>query len=132
MIVAGGKRLGFEIKRTAAPKMTPSMHSALDALRTNSYSSLWNLFGEVDWMNGSQLSATFASLTPRVIGDVGALHDRQSKLLTSSVSDRLSMLASGKAQGLTIAGNLTAAFQARSEGLQSGSLGFGASQRRQE
>src|SRR5581483_3214051 len=33
LVVAGGKRLGFEIKRTNAPKVTPSIHSALDALR---------------------------------------------------------------------------------------------------
>ena len=101
--------------------------SALDALRSSSYANLWNLYGEVDWMNGSQLSAMFTSLTPRIIGDVGDLQDRQSKLLTSSVSDRLSLLASGRAEGLMMAGNLTAAFQARNEGVQSGSLGFGAS-----
>ena len=101
--------------------------SALDSLRTGSYSSLWNLYGSIDWMNGSQLSATFASLTPRILGDAGALHDRQSKLLLTSVSDRLSLLASGKAQGLTMVGNLTAAFQAQTQGLQSGKLGFGAS-----
>lgn len=101
--------------------------SALDSLRTANYTSLWNLYGSIDWMNGSQLSATFASLTPRILGDVGALHDRQSKLLMTSVSDRLSLLASGRAKGLTMVGNLTAAFAAQSQGVQSGQLGFGAS-----
>lgn len=101
--------------------------TALDNLRTGSYASLWNLYGSIDWMNGSQLSATFASLTPRILGDAGTLHDRQSKLLLTSVSDRLSLLASGRAQGLTMVGNLAAAFQARAQGVQSGKLGFGAS-----
>jgi predicted AAA+ superfamily ATPase len=33
LVVAAGKRLGFEIKRTAAPTFTPSMRSALENLR---------------------------------------------------------------------------------------------------
>lgn len=33
LIVRGGRRLGFEIKRTTSPRLTPSMRSALDALR---------------------------------------------------------------------------------------------------
>lgn len=33
LVVAGGKRLGFEIKRTSTPKITPSIHSALESLR---------------------------------------------------------------------------------------------------
>lgn len=100
--------------------------SALDALRGASYTDLWNLYGSIDWMNSSQLSATFAALTPRVLGDVGALHDRQSKLLLTNVSDRLSLLASGRANGLAMTGNLTAALAARSDGVQSGTLNFGA------
>lgn len=32
-VVAAGKRFGFEIKRTDAPRLTASIHSALDALR---------------------------------------------------------------------------------------------------
>ena len=106
---------------------TLAFAEALDGLRAGSYSNLETLYGAVDWMNPDQLSATFASLTPRVVGDVGALQDRQSRLLLTSVGDRLSLLASGKAKGLTMAGDLTAAFQARNDGLQSGRLGFGAS-----
>jgi hypothetical protein len=111
-----------------ADKSAMAFAGALDALRGGSYGNLFNLYGSIDWMNPVQLSTTLAALTPRVVGDVGALQDRQSKLLLTSVGDRLSLLALGKAKGLTMAGNLTAAFQARSEGLQSGSLGFGASQ----
>jgi predicted AAA+ superfamily ATPase len=33
LVVAQGRRRGFEIKRTDAPRLTASMHSALDSLR---------------------------------------------------------------------------------------------------
>jgi hypothetical protein len=33
LVLQDGRRLGFEIKRTDAPRITPSMRSALDALR---------------------------------------------------------------------------------------------------
>jgi uncharacterized protein len=33
MFVRGRERLGFEIKRTDTPKLTPSMRSALDDLK---------------------------------------------------------------------------------------------------
>jgi subtilase-type serine protease len=101
--------------------------TALDTLRSGHYGSLWDLYGSIDWMNESQLAATFNAMTPRVIGDVGELHERQSKLLLTSVSDRLSLLASGQAEGLAMAGNVAAAMQAQADGVQSGQLGFGAS-----
>lgn len=100
---------------------------ALDALRADSYSSLYNFYGSIDWMNGAQLSATLAALKPQIVGDVSSLHDRQSKLLIANVSDRLSLLASGKASGLTMTGQPSAAFAATTGGVQSGKLGFGAS-----
>jgi predicted AAA+ superfamily ATPase len=36
VVVRGRKKLGFEIKRTSSPKLTPSMHSALSDLRLHS------------------------------------------------------------------------------------------------
>jgi hypothetical protein len=33
LVVRGQKRLGFEFKRTDAPRLTPSMHSAMESLR---------------------------------------------------------------------------------------------------
>jgi len=33
LVVRDGRRLGFEVKRTSAPRLTPSMRSALDSLR---------------------------------------------------------------------------------------------------
>ncbi len=101
--------------------------SALDALRLGSYNSLWNLYGSIDLMNATQLSATLSGLTPRVIGEVGALHDHQSRLLTTSVTDRLSLLGSGRAKGMSFVGQLLAAFAARAGQAQTVKLGFGAS-----
>jgi subtilase-type serine protease len=101
--------------------------SALDTLRAGYYNNLWDLYGSIDWMSADQLKLTFNAMTPRVIGDVEELHERQSKLLLTSVSDRLSLMASGKAEGLAMVGNVAAAMQAQTEGLQSGQLGFGAS-----
>lgn len=83
--------------------------SALDALRTNNYTSLFNLYGSIDWMNGAQLASTFDAMTPRILGDVGSFHDYQSRKLTGAVTDRLSILGSGKASGLTLAGSPVAA-----------------------
>jgi predicted AAA+ superfamily ATPase len=36
LVVSGGRRLGFEMKRTDAPKVTPSMRIALETLRLDS------------------------------------------------------------------------------------------------
>jgi predicted AAA+ superfamily ATPase len=36
LVVRGRRRLGFEIKRTVAPSLTPSMRSALDDLKLDS------------------------------------------------------------------------------------------------
>jgi hypothetical protein len=38
LVVAGGKRLGFEAKRTVAPRLTPSMQTAMRDLRLDSLS----------------------------------------------------------------------------------------------
>lgn len=75
--------------------------SALDALRGSSYSQLWNLYGAVDWMNGSQLSSTLASLSPRIIGETVSLQDQQSRTLMTTIGSRLSLLGTGRASGLT-------------------------------
>lgn len=79
--------------------------NALDTLRTSSYTSLYNLFGAVDLMDSAQLGATLDSLAPRVLGESELLQDRQSRLLMSYVTDRLSLGGTGAAQGMTVIGN---------------------------
>jgi len=82
--------------------------SALDKLRTGFYDKLFNLYGNVDWMNSGQLTATFNSMTPSIVGETQLLQDRQSQQLFSNVSDRLSLLGTGQARGLSISGGAQA------------------------
>jgi hypothetical protein len=78
--------------------------SALDALRAGSYSKLSNLYGNVDLMNPSQVAATFNSLAPSIINETELLQDRQSRQLLGNVSDRLSLLGTDQASGLSFSG----------------------------
>ncbi len=97
--------------------------TALDALRSTSYNQLYNLYGAIDWMGGAQLSASLAGLSPRIIGETQQLQDRQSKTLMSTIGDRLSLLGTGRATGLSM-------FSARPLALLSGNpAGTNASQR---
>jgi hypothetical protein len=78
---------------------------ALDALRGTSYSNLWNLYGNVDWMDPGQLAATFSALSPAgIVGETQLMQDRQSRQLLGNVSDRLSMLGTGQAKGISFTG----------------------------
>lgn len=79
--------------------------SALDAVRSGSYNKLSNLFGRVDLMGQAQLAATLDSLAPSVIGETQLIQDRQSEQLFSNVSDRLSLLGTGRAHGISFKTN---------------------------
>ncbi|HMI39961.1 MAG TPA: autotransporter domain-containing protein, partial [Sphingomicrobium sp.] len=96
---------------------------ALDKLRTNSYSQLWNLYGAVDWMSGEQLTATFNALSPKIIGETQRMQDRQSQTLMTTISDRLSLLGTGRASGVTMLGQPASFLTSR------GAVGLTASQR---
>lgn len=76
--------------------------TALDALRSTSYNQLYNLYGAIDWMGGTQLSASLSALSPRIIGETQQLQDRQSKTLMSTIGDRLSLLGTGRATGISM------------------------------
>ena len=78
--------------------------NVLDQLRTGFYDKLWNLYGNVDWMNGSQLSATFNALAPSIIGETELLQNRQSRQLLGNVGDRLALLGTGQAKGFSFSG----------------------------
>ncbi len=78
---------------------------ALDTLRAGSYLQLYNLFGNVDLMDATQLSVTLRGLAPAGAVESFNMQDRQSRMMRSTVSDRLSMLgrdASGR--GLAVIG----------------------------
>jgi hypothetical protein len=87
--------------------------NALDQLRYGFYGKLSNLYGNVDWMNGEQLSATFNALAPSIYGETQLLQDRQSRQLFSNVSDRLSLLGTGRASGFSFSGSGAALAQTR-------------------
>jgi hypothetical protein len=78
---------------------------ALDALRGGSYNKLSNLYGMVDWMDPAQLTATFSALSPTgIVGETQLMQDRQSRQLFGAVGDRLSLLGTGQARGISFAG----------------------------
>ncbi|HEX6072782.1 MAG TPA: autotransporter domain-containing protein [Sphingomicrobium sp.] len=78
---------------------------ALDALRGTSYNKLWNLYGTVDWMDANQLTTTFSALSPAgIVGETQLMQDRQSRQLFGSVGDRLSLLGTGQARGISFNG----------------------------
>ncbi|MEA3078658.1 MAG: subtilase-type serine protease [Sphingomonadales bacterium] len=87
---------------------TLAFANALDQLRTGSYGQLWNLYGNVDWMNSSQLTQTFNALSPvGMFGETELLQDRQSRQLFGTVSDRLSLMGTGRASGFSFSGGAT-------------------------
>ena len=73
--------------------------SALDALRDSSYTSLYDLYGAVDLMDGVTLGANLSRLAPRNVGEARSLQDEQSRVMLTTISDRLSMLGSGMTSG---------------------------------
>lgn len=78
---------------------------ALDSLRDGSYSNLSHLYGSIDLMEPARLSATLNGLNPSIIGESRSLQERQSTVMLNAVTDRLSMLGTGRLGGrLSIVG----------------------------
>lgn len=65
---------------------------ALDGLRGSHYTDLTNVFGLVDVMEVGELSATFQSLSASQAGRTTTLDEKQSTMMRTLVSDRLSLL----------------------------------------
>ena len=106
-------------------KTSLAFASALDELRGNSYGKLWNLYGNVDWMNAGQLSATFAALSPtNMVGEMRLMQDRQSAKLLGNVGDRLSLMGTGRADGISFVGGASALAQSREGMSASAQLGL--------
>jgi hypothetical protein len=107
-----GKQVNVTLKAGSLKSMVSGSNStalafasALDALRGTSYSNLWNLYGNVDWMDPSQLTAAFSALSPMgIVGETQLMQDRQSRRLFGNVTDRLSMLGTGQAKGISFIG----------------------------
>lgn len=77
----------------------------LDALRGGHYAALSNLYGSIDLMEPDAMASTLRGLNPNVLGESRSLQERQSTIMLNAVSDRLSMLGTGRAAGrLSIVG----------------------------
>ncbi len=66
--------------------------SALDSARGSSYNDLSDVFGLIDVMEASQLSATFQNLSASQAGRTTTLDQQQGAAMRNLVSDRLSLL----------------------------------------
>ncbi|GAB5481684.1 MAG: hypothetical protein Pars92KO_14410 [Parasphingorhabdus sp.] len=66
--------------------------SALDGARSSSYNDLSDVFGLIDVMEASQLSATFQNLSASQAGRTTTLDQQQGAAMRNLVSDRLSLL----------------------------------------
>lgn len=100
-----------------------ALADALDTLREGSYANLAGLYGELDWVNVSQLAATFDRLAPNSLFDVVGLASLQSDAFTLTFADRLSMLGSpsGAPAGVSFMGSPGQAFAlAGQQGMPSG------------
>ena len=99
--------------------------NALDQLRSGFYDKLWNLYGNVDWMNSEQLKTTFGALSPAgIVGETQLLQDRQSRQLLGNVGDRLSLLGTGRAAGISFTGSASSLAQNRGGLSASAQLGL--------
>ena len=78
---------------------------ALDTLRAGSYLNLSNVYGSLDMMGVGQLAMSLDAMSPRVMGEAQGLLDNQSRLLSANVTDRLSLIGTGKAQGMRYTGD---------------------------
>ncbi|WPZ04170.1 autotransporter domain-containing protein [Blastomonas marina] len=79
--------------------------TALDQLRAGSYANLYNLYGNIDLMGSTQLAQTLDALTPRVMGETRSLLDNQSRILGANLFERMALIGTGQAQGLSVTGD---------------------------
>lgn len=80
---------------------------ALDQLREQHYSSLYNLYGEIDLMDPSRLSRAFSSMAPGSLMDAHGLIAMQQSAFGATLNDRLSLLArsGGTASEFSVTGD---------------------------
>ncbi|WP_404333557.1 autotransporter domain-containing protein [Sphingomonas sp. MMS12-HWE2-04] len=77
----------------------------LDALRGGHYAQLSSLYGPLDLMDPTAMTSTLRSLSPSILGESRSLQERQSTIMLNAVTDRLSMLGTGRTAGrLSIVG----------------------------
>lgn len=80
---------------------------ALDELREDHYSALYNLYGEIDLMDPARLSAAFSSLAPGSVMDAYGLLEMQGTAFGDTLQQRMALLSStdGGPLGLSVMGD---------------------------
>ncbi len=80
---------------------------ALDQIRENHYASLYDLYGEIDLMNPSQLVGAFNTLTPSSMMDARGLMAMQDSGFSTTLQNRLALIARSQEGpiGLTMMGS---------------------------
>ena len=91
---------------SAAGREALKFAAALDALRSQAYDKLANLYGSVDVMSGKALAASLRGLSPTTTTAARASQDLQRRLVVNVVADRLSDLGGRRgAAGLSLIGS---------------------------
>lgn len=88
--------------------------AALDTLRDGSYNALYNLYGNIDLMDGATLTQTLNSLAPRSPAQGRQLFEREGNRLFGSVTERLSLLGTQASGTLSVVGTPLSAIDRRS------------------
>lgn len=78
---------------------------ALDELRENHYTSLYDLYGEIDLMDPMRMSAAFSSFAPASLMDARGLMAMQQNAFGMTMFDRLSVLSRGTPGDFTVSGD---------------------------
>jgi uncharacterized protein with beta-barrel porin domain len=71
---------------------------ALDQLRGGHYNSLYGLYGAIDVMDPDSLTATLSGFTPHIVNEAMEIGTSQNDMMLTLVSDRLSLLGTGRHQ----------------------------------
>lgn len=86
------------------PALAPIAY-ALDQLRENHYSSLYDLYGTIDLMDRTSLTRALGNLTPGAMLDANALVAMQGSAFGNTLQDRMSLLSRHGGSGLTVSGS---------------------------
>jgi subtilase-type serine protease len=78
---------------------------ALDQLRENHYSALYELYGTIDLMDSAGLTRALGNLTPAAMLDANALVAMQGSAFGDTLMDRMALLSRHGASGFSVMGS---------------------------
>lgn len=89
---------------------------ALDTLRDGSYNAFYNLYGNIDLMDGASLTLALNSLAPRAPEQGRNLFERQGSTLFNAVTNRLSIVGTQATGTLSVIGTPLGVLDSESSG----------------